>query len=136
MGRLNMSGQTGREPLQADASLTEQSSLLRALTGVDQQTDLAVNRTRRRVLSANLDRHQQRRERVKQSRMVIVVCLAFLTLLTPALWTSVESFLGGAHFADPQMQTFLLPLMLFPGIIAAAIVVFKKHHDGENRREL
>lgn len=133
MKRLNIPEHAGRnEAMPAP----DQDALVRALTEVDSQSDLAVNRTRRRIYGANLDMDQQRKDRRRQRRFVIVFYLAFLTLLTPALWTSLESFMGGAHFADPQTQTYLLPLMLFPGIVAVATIAFKKHHDRESRREL
>jgi hypothetical protein len=136
VGRLHSLDKTGIKPASAEVSSMDEGALLRALTSVDRQTDLAVNRTRRRVYSANLDMDQQKKDRRKQGRLVAVFCVAFLTLLTPVLWTSLESLLSGAHFADPQTQTFLLPLMLFPGIVAVATIAFKKHHDRESRREL
>ncbi len=136
MDDLHTSEQTRGTPLSTETAPADENALLRALTGADQQTDLAVNRTRRRVYSAHLDMDQQKKDRSRQGRIVAVFCLAFVTLLTPALWTTLESFLGGAHFADPQTQTYLLPLMLFPGIVAAATIAFKKHHDRVSRREL
>ena len=132
---LRTSNKAGRKLVDIEVSAVDESVLLRALTTVDRQADLAVNRTRRRVYGANLDMDQQKKDRRKQGRLVVVFCIAFLTLLTPALWMSVESLLAGAHFADPQTQTYLLPLMLFPGIVAAAIIAFKKHHDRESRSE-
>ena len=115
---------------------SEQNALVTALTSADSRSDLAVSRTRRRVYGANLELNQQRQDRRRQSRLVTVFCLLFLVLLTPALWTTIESFLSGAHFADPQAQTYVLSLMLFPGIVAVAIIGFKKHQDREGRREL
>ena len=135
MERLLKSTQTHVNTLSADTPAAGDIGLLSALTGVDKRTDLAVNRTRRRVFSANLDRDQQKKDRRRQSRMMAVFCLFFLILLTPALWTSFDSFLAGAHFADTQAQMYLLPLMLFPGIVAIAIIGFKKQQDRESRRE-
>ncbi len=135
MNRLHTSEQTRRESAYADTSAMGDNALLSALTGVDKQADLAVSRTRRRVYSANLDMDQQKKDRRKQSRMIAVFCLFFLILLTPALWTSIDSFLAGAHFADTQAQMYLLPLMLFPGIVAIAIIGFKRQQDRESRRE-
>ena len=135
MDGLHTSQHTRRETHSAGTFAAEDSALLNALTGVDKQTDLVVNRTRRRVFCANLDRDQQKKDRRKQSRMIAVFCLLFLILLTPALWTSIDSFLAGAHFVDTQAQMYLLPLMLFPGIVAIAIIAFKKQQDRESRRE-
>ncbi len=135
MDGLHTSQLTRRETHSAGTFAAEDSALLNALTGVDKQTDLVVNRTRRRVFCANLDRDQQKKDRRKQSRMIAVFCLLFLILLTPALWTSIDSFLAGAHFVDTQAQMYLLPLMLFPGIVAIAIIAFKKQQDRESRRE-
>lgn len=135
MDRLHTSEKARRDTFSAGNSAADDSALLRALTGVDKQIDLAVSRTRRRVFSANLDRDQHKKDLRKQSRMIVVFCLVFLILLTPALWTSIDSFLAGAHFADTQAQMYLLPLMLFPGIVAIAIIGFKKQQDREGRRE-
>ncbi len=136
MYRADTSGMNGKiSPETAVPCSSDESTLLSALTSVDLHADQAVNRTRRRVYGANLEMNQQRKDRRRQSRLVIVFSIGFLTLLTPALWSSLESFMAGAHFADPQTQAFLLPLMLFPGIVAAATIAFKRHHDREGRSE-
>jgi hypothetical protein len=57
--------------------------------------------------------------------MVMVI----VTLLAPAVWTSVLNFSAGAHFADLQTQIALLPMMLFPGIVAVATASYIRHHN-------
>jgi hypothetical protein len=104
-------------------------ALVEALTGADRRSDLAVFRTRRRVYSTVIDMEEQRKGRSSQSRRAIVIVTVLLTLLAPAVWSSVINFSSGAHFADLQTQISLLPLMLFPGIVAVATASYVRHNN-------
>jgi hypothetical protein len=95
-----------------------------ALVGCDARADMAVSRTRRVVHSTVINMEEQRQKRRKKVGLTLLVSLLFLTLLAPALWSSMDSFVAGGHFADLQTQTYLLGVMLFPGIVAAAIAGF------------
>ena len=114
------------EPRSQDAtrSGTSHEDLVQALTGSDRQADQTVSRTRRIVHSTVLNMEDQRRTRRTNSGLFLLASVICITLLAPALWSSVDSFMGGGHFSDPQTQTYLLGVMLFPGIVAAAIAAF------------
>ena len=101
--------------------VSSHDDLVQALTGSDAQADQTVSRTRRIVHSTVLNMEEQRRTRRNKSGLFLLASIVCLTLLAPALWSSVDSFLGGGHFGDPQTQAYLLSVMLFPGIVAAAI---------------
>jgi hypothetical protein len=88
-----------------------------------------VFRTRRRVYSTVIDMEEQRKGRSRQSKLAIVMFTIVIILLAPAVWTSVLNFSAGAHFADLQTQIALLPLMLFPGIVAVATASYMRHHN-------
>jgi hypothetical protein len=107
----------------------DQGTLVAALTSVDGRADLAVFRTRRRVYSTVIDMEEQRKGRSRQSKLAIVMFTIVIILLAPAVWTSVLNFSAGAHFADLQTQIALLPLMLFPGIVAVATASYMRHHN-------
>ena len=108
--------------------------LVRALTGCDAREGLAVSRTRRVVHGAVIHMEEQRTNSRKKTGTVLLVALLFLTLLAPALWSSVDSFAAGSHFADMQTQTYLLGVMLFPGIVAAAIAGFTRQRANSRRK--
>jgi hypothetical protein len=113
---------------------SSQDDLVRALTGCDLQADLAVSRTRRNVQSTVINMGEERQTRRRNAGLVLLASLLFLTLLVPALWSSVDTFAAGSHFADMQTQSYLLGVMLFPGIIVAAIAVFTRQRN-QGRRQ-
>jgi hypothetical protein len=106
----------------------EQVALVDALVRVDDRSDLAVSRTRRRIYSTVVDMEEQRKGRSKQRKMAIVMVVVIITLLAPAVWTSYLNFSEGAHFADLQSQIPLLAMMLFPGIAAVATASCIRQH--------
>jgi hypothetical protein len=117
-----------------DGGGSSQEELVRALTGSDAQEGLAVSRTRRNVHNTVINMEEQRSSRRKKAGLVFLVSLLFLTLLAPALWSSMDSFVAGGHFADLQTQTYLLGVMLFPGFVAAAIAGLTRQRN-QNRRQ-
>jgi hypothetical protein len=108
--------------------------LVRALVGCDTRADLAVSRTRRVVQSKVIDMEEQRQNQRKKIGLTALVSLLFLTMLAPALWSSVDTFAAGAHFADLQTQTYLFGVMLFPGIVAAALAGFLRLRSQHRRQ--
>jgi hypothetical protein len=115
-------------------SSSSPDDLVRALTGCDAREGLAVSRTRRNVHNTVISMEEQRSSRRKKAGLVFLVSLLFLTLLAPALWSSVDSFVAGGHFADLQTQTYLLGVMLFPGFVAAAIAGFTRQRNQSRRQ--
>lgn len=113
---------------------SSREDLVRALTGSDTQEGMAVSRTRRVVHSAVINMEEQKTNMRKKTGIALLASLLFLTLLAPALWSSVDSFASGSHFADLQTQTYLLGVMLFPGIMAAAIAGFMRQRSNQHRQ--
>jgi len=113
----------------------EQGALLRALIEVDRETDQAVTRTRRRIYNTVAGIEEQRKTRRKQTGVILGASVLFITLLAPALWSSVETFRDGANFSDLQAQVYLLALMLFPVLIAAATAACLRHRRAEDRED-
>ena len=121
---------------QAEISSAESDSLLRALTSVDNQADVAVSRTRRRIYNAMETMEAQRNGRRKQTGLILMISLLSVALLAPAIWCSVEVFRAGGHFADLQAQSYLLAVMLFPAIVAAGIAGYLRNHRREDQHQL
>ena len=117
---------SGSNQGQPDCGSTSREELLRALTGCDAQEGLAVSRTRRVVHGAVLNMEEESANRRRKTGIALLATLLFLTLLAPALWSSVDAFAAGNHFGDMQTQSYLLGVMLFPGIVAAAIAGFTR----------
>jgi hypothetical protein len=113
-------------PSASNPGISSRDELVRALTGCDAQEGMAVSRTRRVVHGTVLNMEEQRTNRRKKMGVVLLASILFLTLLAPALWSSVDSFAAGAHFGDIQTQSYLLGVMLFPGIVAGAIAGFMR----------
>ena len=130
---------TGIPPVQSRSQPTPSSAasradLVQALTSSDTQSDQAVSRTRRIVHSTVLNMEDERQSRRRKSGLFLFASVVCITLLAPALWSSVDSFLGGGHFGDAQTQAYLLAVMLFPGIVAAAIAMLVRQRNiGSNQ---
>jgi hypothetical protein len=107
----------------------DRGALIEALVRVDDRSDRAVSKTRRRVYSTVIDMEEQRKGRIKQRKTAIGMCVVIVTLLAPAVWTTCMNFSEGAHFADLQSQIPLLAMMLFPGIAAVATASYMRHHN-------
>ena len=110
-------------------STSSHDQLIQALTRSDLHIDQTVSRTRRNVQSTVIGLEERKQIRRKNSGLMLIVTLIFLTLLAPALWSSMNSFSSGAHFSDFQTQADLLGVMLFPGIVAAAIAGFTQQRN-------
>jgi hypothetical protein len=141
MSRRSENGVADRKSLSAYSrpdvpSAAEQDALLHALTSADRRSDIAVARTRRRIYGAMQDIQAQRSGRRKQTGLVLMISVLFVLLLSPAIWCAVEVFRGGGHFVDMQAQTYLLALMLFPGIVAAGIAGYLRNQRREHQNEL
>jgi hypothetical protein len=126
---------SNRLPIRVEAGSSSREDLVRALTGRDPGSDITVARTRRRVQTAVIDREEQRVGRRRQTGLVMMISLVVLSLLAPAIWSSVETLHAGGHFADFQTQTYLLALILFPALVAAATGAYIRGREREDGRE-
>jgi hypothetical protein len=112
---------TGAQPA-FDAELAE------VLTGLDAGASMAIaQRTRRVVREAALQIREDRKRRRRNRSLALVSVVAFLTLLTPALWSGVDEIFAGEHLSDLPTMVTLLALTLFSAVLAALIASWKGH---------
>jgi protein-S-isoprenylcysteine O-methyltransferase Ste14 len=96
------------------------------LAGFNAAADLVVvQRTRRAVKQAAADLRDQHR-RVRRNMAVVLLTLAALAMvLTPAIWSSVDDFLGGEQWFEMPGMVMVLVLLLFSTIVAALMIGFR-----------
>lgn len=103
-------------------------ALLRAFAGHDAGAQLpVVARTRRAIRVAN----ETRREQGVRGRHHIGITLfalgAIFVVLAPAMWGSLDDFLGGEHFGDLPTQFTLLSTFLTLAVVGALVVLWRNH---------
>jgi len=98
------------------------SDLVDAITGLNANANLnVVARTRRSVMEASQLLGTQRTRRRRNMGLVLLTLAAFILLLTPAIWSSVDDMLGGEHFFDVPAMVMSLILLLFSTVFAVLI---------------
>jgi hypothetical protein len=100
--------------------------IVEMLAGFNAAADLVVvQRTRRAVKQAAADLREQHR-RVRRNMAVVLLTLAALAMvLTPAIWSSVDDFLGGEQWFEMPGMVMVLVLLLFSTIVAALMIGFR-----------
>jgi hypothetical protein len=122
-----MSSETN-SPLGRDALSAPSSDLVRALSGLNAGTTLAVaQRTRRAVREAGANIREGAERRRKNRGMALLLAVGFLTLLTPALWSGVDEIFAGEHLSDLPAMFTLLALTLFSAVVAALVASWRGH---------
>lgn len=108
---------TGKLPMkQTDPGLVD------AITGLNANANLSiVERTRRSVMEASQLLLTQRTRRRRNMGLVLLTLAAFILLLTPAIWSSVDDMLGGEHLFDVPAMVMSLILLLFSTVFAVLI---------------
>jgi hypothetical protein len=112
----------------AGSTAAENTELIHALAGLDANAGLAIAQRTRRVVreETNLIREDHKRRR-RNKGLALLMAMALITLLTPALWSEVDGFFAGEHLTDLTTMFTLLALMLFSAVIAALIASWKDH---------
>jgi cytochrome bd-type quinol oxidase subunit 2 len=95
---------------------------------------LVVQRTRRAVMEAAAELREQRRRNRRNTAIVVLTIAVFAMVLTPAIWSSVDDFLGGEQWFELPGMVMVLVLLLFSTIVAALIIGFKGQQQMQGRR--
>lgn len=121
MARQNVDDWTLHHQGASDGDRVRQD-LLGALAGKDAQGSRRVaDRTRRSVRVAVVARREEKAGKRRSFAVAIAFCLGILTLLAPAMWSSLDDLGLGEHFGDLPMQLTLLLIVLLPAVIAALL---------------
>ncbi len=119
---------SGKMAARTEASV--RADAVDALDNLNCEASLArVQRTRRAIRDAAIGLQEQRARQRRNVGCALATVLCMLILLAPAIWNSVEDFMGGEHFTDFPLQTALFLLLLFPAMIAALIAVWRGHRS-------
>jgi len=109
--------------------------MVEMLAGMNATADMhVVQRTRRAVLQAAAELREQQR-RTRRNLAVVLLTIAVLAMvLTPAIWSTVDDFLGGEQWFELPGMVMVLVLLLFSTIVAALIITFKSQQQMHGRR--
>lgn len=106
-----------------------------AIADLNSPANTAVmERTRRLVRDKARALAERRRRQRNHACIAAAASLAALVILAPAVWNSLEEFMGGGHLMDLPMQTSLVFLVLTPALLAALIAIWKEHRDMGQRK--
>jgi cytochrome bd-type quinol oxidase subunit 2 len=121
---------------QSPVKTVSDPQLVQRLAGLNASADMAVvQRTRRAVLGAANEMREQRRRSRRSAAVVILTIAVLAMLLTPAIWSSVDDFLGGEHLFELPSMVMVLILLLFSTILGALVVSLKgQEHIRHGRR--
>jgi hypothetical protein len=99
------------------------SDLLAALSGKQAGRDRAVAENTRRVVMASAGvMKDQKADRERSRSVALASILLVLLALGPFVWRVADDLIGGEHWSDMATQTSLWVCVLYPAIIAAALV--------------
>lgn len=109
--------------------------IVEMLAGMNAAADMqVVQRTRRAVMLAAAELRDQRR-RTRRNMAVVLLTITVLGLvLTPAIWSTVDDFLGGESWFELPGMVMVLVLLLFSTIVGALIIGFKGQQQIHGRR--
>lgn len=108
--------------------VTPDIEVLLALAGLDATASLAIaHRTRRAIRDRSRGLLEAAARRRRNAGFALLGFLAFLTLITPALWSGVDEFMAGEHLSDLPTMITLLALTVFCAVVAALMASWKSH---------
>jgi hypothetical protein len=111
-------------------------ALLRAFAGHDANAQLkVVSRTRRAIRVANESRREQGERGRHDIGITLFVLGAIFVVLAPAMWGSLDDFLGGEHFGDLPAQVTLLCTFLMLAVVGALVVVWRNRANQDEYRQ-
>ena len=99
------------------------AKLLSALAGLDaaQSREAAIH-TRRVVTGSAANLRQRRLSSGRSRNLAIAGVVLVLLLITPLIWSSVDSLMGDQHITDTASELSLLGLLVGSTLIAAMLV--------------
>lgn len=108
---------------------------IRSIAWPDVDATHRLTQKTRRAVRDEVISTQERRVRQRHNIGWALMGFGFLLiLLAPAMWSGLEELLAGEHIMDlPALVTCLI-LMLFTGVFAALIAVWRGQRDVEHDR--
>ena len=105
------------------AKAENERDLLAALAGTQgaRERDVAC-RTRRVVLASHGVMQDQKAGRKRSRALALASILLVILAMGPFVWRVADDVAGGEHWADMATQSSLWICILFPALVAAALV--------------
>lgn len=101
----------------------DEADLMTALTGLDAGETQRVAERTRRVVTGSAGNLRERREVSGRSRnLAIAGAVLVLLLITPLIWSTVDSLMGDQHLTDTTSELSLLGLLVGSTIFGAMLV--------------
>lgn len=124
----------GLKHSQTDSQVPD-PQIVEMLAGMNAAADMqVVQRTRRAVMLAAAELREQRRRTRRNMAVVLLTITVMGLVLTPAIWSTVDDFLGGERWFDLPSMVMVLVLFLFSTIVGALIIGFKSQQHMHGRR--
>lgn len=109
--------------------------MLEMLAGMNATADRqVVQRTRRAVMQAAAELRERRRRSRRNAAIALLTVAAFVLVLTPTIWSTIDDFLGGEHWFELPDMVMVLVLLLFSTVVAALVISFKGEQQMHGRR--
>lgn len=118
---------------QTDSHISD-PQIIEMLAGMNATADMmVVQKTRRAVMQAAAELREQRRRSRRNTGIVVLTITVLAMVLTPAIWSTVDDFLGGEQWFELPGMVMVLVLLLFSTIVAA-LIIFKGQEQIHGRR--
>lgn len=112
------------------AQSTPDPNLVRSLAGLSADEERSTAQTaRRRVAGKMLSVLEQKMITRRKRAIATMISVGVLVLLTPVIWSSVDSFVEEGHFGDLGSQVTFFIVILFPALLAALIAAWRNGLD-------
>lgn len=103
--------------------------VLQTLAGLNASANLAVvQRTRRAVVLAAQELRERRSRSHRNAAVVALTFAVMLMVLTPAIWSSVDDFLGGEEFLEFHSMIMVLIVLLFLAVTGALVIGLRREN--------
>jgi hypothetical protein len=114
---------------------TPDPDLLRSLAGLDADEERNTAQTaRRRVAGKLISEREQKSAKRRRRAIAIMISVVVLVVITPAIWSIVDTYIDEGHFGDLGPQVTFFIVILFPALLAALIAAWRNGLDDRHGR--
>lgn len=114
---------------------TPDPDLLRSLAGLDAGEERNTAQTaRRRVAGKLISEREQKSVKRRGRAIAIMISVVVLVVITPAIWSIVDTYIEEGHFGDLVPQVTFFIVILFPALLAALIAAWRNGLDDRHGR--
>jgi cytochrome bd-type quinol oxidase subunit 2 len=93
-----------------------------------------VLRTRRSVMEAAYNLHEQRARKRRHAGIALLAMASLIVLLAPPLWSTVNDLTTGEHFFDLPVMVVTLFLVFLSAVFAILLLTWRDRTAREDQR--